>query len=984
MRKIMKKAALALVFSLVLTSMAPAAKASMAASSAKTFTYAEQTTSRKVTELQMEVGEKQDLKFIGVPDYTSYNWGWVSSNESVAVVDRAGVITAIGEGVACVRLVIGDESVYTSEGVMVYVGSEDEIRLGTSANNTFTSVVMNVKGTLDLNYYGFTGDASQYFCKWTSTDPTVASVTKDGVVLATKNGLTVIQLTLINLYKDEILHAVPIAVQVGSTTAVTPMPTVAPTTVPVPTVTPNPWAPTATPIPIPTVTPTVAPVVTPGDYTVKVEADNVLLVTNFNKALDLDRGDIELHKIVTVGSYSVEDSWDIMKTELNAAGTELRIYSNTVFENGTYVLRINGETTGKTFPINIGTVNKIKVSYECMGKQNVAYACETEDDYLDIPVNLSYQLYYNDINVTESYATNGYIEYEVISMTDEDEIDMDGDSIYFYKPNERVVLRAVYVYDDANGREKELTSSAIAIQAKDLGDYTVTSPQVEWTIIHEDFEGKIDWENPVHSVVAGEDNYMLVALIADNYGNKYATDERGVDVANGIYSTEDETQLFAKKGYSVTFNAASDDFVILPDGGLFTYQQVKRAVVSLELCYTDDYDNDKTRNIGAWNINILAERELDKITLSENSVTLATNALSGFENRFCKAEIEISLFDQYGEPWKGDYDLELSSTTSKVNNALGSGDIAYLEGTTLYIDAKELSEITTSSVKFTVEESESGAKATVNVTLKTPTTSGGEIQVNSWSAEAEDVAITFDADNKYDTTREAVIEIFQTTKNGVKVGLESENVYLLDDKNHKFDINDFYTIGDYYVVVIGPDGKVVEEAGVNGDGLGVWLDKNQHCIKVNLTAPESGMMLEFLASGKYTVKVTKITNITSTRVVTDTETINFTVKDETKEIAYKTKRSGKTSLDVEDANDLDSVKDIVAELMVFTIDGSTWSDMNAQMITDVDFKLVGKEYVFIRSVEFAVPVDGKDAYALTYRREVKGINQSIRIGVDED
>jgi len=990
MRKILKKVALALVFSLAVAGVAPAAKTTMAASTAKTFTYAEQTTGKKVTELQMKVGDKEDLKFIGVPDYTKYNWGWVSSNESVAVVDRAGVITARGEGVTCIRLVIGDESVYTSEGVIVYVGSKDEIRLGTSADKTFTSQVMNVRGTLDLNYYGFTGDASKYLCKWTSTDPSVASVTKDGVVLATKNGLTVIQLELINLYKDEVLYAVPVAIQVGgSAVAPTSAPTV-PTATPkpvattTPTPTPYPWLPTATPAPTVLPTETPAPTVIPASYRVTVEADNCLLVS-FSKAVEYDRSDVELHKVITIGSYSVEDAMDISKAELNEAGTELRIYANDVFENGVYNIRIGGETIGTKVTVNVGEVNKIVVSYECLGKPNVAYACEVEEDYIDIPVNLSYQLYYNNINVTETYANNGYIEYEIISASDEDEIDVDGDSIYFYKANERVVLRAVYNYENSAGKEKELASSAIAIVAKDLGDYTIEFPQKEWTIVKEDSTAKIDWENPVHSVVAGEDGYKLVALIADNYGNLYATDDLGTDIAAGIYSIDDDSQLFAKKGYSVNFKAVSDDFVILEDGGLFTYQQVKRAVVALELAYTDDYGNDKTRNIGVWNIDILAERKLNKITASETAVTLATKALEGFEERFCEAEIDISLFDQYGEAWKGEYDLELSSTNSDVDDALGGSDVAYLDGTTLHINARDISAVAprASSVAFVVKEANSGASVKINVSLKTPTTASGEIVATNWSVEAKDVNITFKEDSKYNTTQEAVIEILQTSKNNVNVGLASENVYLLDTKSPKFDIKDDYTIGDYYVLITGPDGKVVERS-ANGSGLGVWIDEKEHCIKINLTAPESGMMLEFLESGKYSVKVYKITNITTTRVVTDTESATFTVKDDTKDIAYKTKRNSKTSLTVDGSDDLDSVKEIVAELMIFTINGSTWSDMTAEMITDVDYKIIGEDYVFIRSVEFAVPVDGKDANALTYRREVKGINQSIRTGVDED
>lgn len=1008
MRKILKKASLALVLSLAVAAMTPAAKSSMAASNVKTFTYAEQLSGRKVTEAQMDVGEKLDLRFIGVSDYTNYDWSWTSSNESVAVVDRGGVITALSEGVTRIRLVVGDESKYTSDGVIVYVGSNHEVVLGTSANNTFTSKKMEVKGTMDLNYYGFTGDSSKYFCKWTSTDPTIASVTKDGIILAKREGLTVIQLSLINLYKDEVIDAVPVVIQVGGNTVVTatPVPTATPTSTPTPTVTPVPTkvptaTPTATPYPclptstpVPTTTPTVTPEPTtaPASYRVTVESDTVLLV-NFSRPVDYEREDIELYKVITYGTYTVESLYDdIDKVELSKDGTQLRIYSDSIFENATYNLKIDGDTNGTKFIVNIGTPNELVVTYECLGKEGKAYACETEDDYLDIPINLSFKLLYGNIDVTETYSSNGSISYSIISSDDKYNIDIDGDSIYFTNPGWGYFL-ASYTFQDDKGNDRELTHR-FKIEAKDIGNYTIEKYPVEWTIVAEDFDGKIDWENPVHSIVAGDDDMKFVAKFSDNYGNTYVTDDCGADEANGIYSITDETQLFAKKGYSVRFSSDSTDFVILDDGGIFTYQQVKNPVVKLDLVYENDYGDEKTSNITVWQFTIRKERELNKIVASESSVTLATNALEGYEERFCEADIEIEMYDQYGDIWTGDFDFELSCTNnSKVDKALGSDDVASLDEETgiLHINAKGIKELvgsSTSSITLRIKEIESNATTTVSVKLRTPATSNQMIKVDEddWSIAAEDVAITFDKENQYNITQEAVIELFQVSTNGIEVGLVDSNlIHLLDDKNPDFKKVDEYEVGHYYVVITGPDGKVVPVADNTFSDLGAWIDEDESCIKINLTARESGMMLEFLDSGKYTAKVYKVTKISSTKAVTDPDSVTFTVTDELKDIAYKTKRSGKTTLD---GTSLESVKEIVDELLIFTIDGTTWSDMDAEMIENVDYKPIGDEddpdYIFIRSVEFAVPVDGKNANALTYRRVVKGINLSIRVGVDED
>ena len=112
MKPFLRKGAVLLASAMVVTSMAPAG---ITAYAAKSFTYAYQT-GGTVSKLTLEKGNSVDLKFIGVPDYQSYTWNWISSNPDVAVVDRAGVVTARSEGTAVISLIGGDGSVYTSQG----------------------------------------------------------------------------------------------------------------------------------------------------------------------------------------------------------------------------------------------------------------------------------------------------------------------------------------------------------------------------------------------------------------------------------------------------------------------------------------------------------------------------------------------------------------------------------------------------------------------------------------------------------------------------------------------------------------------------------------------------------------------------------------------------------------------------------------------------------------------------------------------------
>ena len=196
---------------------APAARVAEAATT-KTFTYAEQQTGDTVTTLVMNKGEKVDLKFIGVSNWKTYTYKWVSSNTKVAVVDSAGMITALSEGVATIKLTIsgGDGTKYTSTGVTVYVDSLDqEVSIGTSSQEEIKSytIEMGKKATLKAN--GLKDNVgNRYEFDWSSTDTSVATITDDGVITPVAPGLSVIQLTVKKVFSGEVFEATPIALLV--------------------------------------------------------------------------------------------------------------------------------------------------------------------------------------------------------------------------------------------------------------------------------------------------------------------------------------------------------------------------------------------------------------------------------------------------------------------------------------------------------------------------------------------------------------------------------------------------------------------------------------------------------------------------------------------------------------------------------------------------------------------------------------------------
>ena len=182
-----------------------------------------------------------------------------------------------------------------------------------------------------------------------------------------------------------------------------------------------------------------------------------------------------------------------------------------------------------------------------------------------------------------------------------------------------------------------------------------------------------------------------------------------------------------------SFDIASNNFIVESDGELITYETVKQGNAILEVI---NDSTDTVKEYPIYPIQVKDAKKLNGIQASTTSVALTTNTLPGYEEKFAQAEIEILLKDQYGNEWTGDYDLELSSSVEAVDDALGgtTSSPAYLEGTTLYIDAENIMDVTNrTSVNFTVTETTTKRTAKITVTLKKPKLSDtDEVVVNSY------------------------------------------------------------------------------------------------------------------------------------------------------------------------------------------------------------------------------------------------------------
>ena len=123
---------------------------------------------------------------------------WYSTEESVAKVDSAGVVTAVAEGTAEIYCISQDERKVRSNRCVVTVKADDsedpkppvqpEKKLVERITIKPESVTIKKGETVSLSQSVYPEDAENKASTWRSTDPSVASVDETGRVRALKQG----------------------------------------------------------------------------------------------------------------------------------------------------------------------------------------------------------------------------------------------------------------------------------------------------------------------------------------------------------------------------------------------------------------------------------------------------------------------------------------------------------------------------------------------------------------------------------------------------------------------------------------------------------------------------------------------------------------------------------------------------------------------------------------------------------------------------
>ena len=1010
MKKVSKVIAYMLAFAIIVMSAPISAYAGE--DKPKNFTYSLEESKQTVNTLLLEKGNTVDLK-ANIPDIKEYRYQWQTSNPDVAMVNQDGVVTTYNNGTAYIKLIVGDGTKYSSTyGVSIYVGAKKElITVGLPNHKSISEYDLPMGKNVDFAFYGVVDwNSGVYQYEWKSSNSDVATVDTKGLVSPRKIGETTITLLIRSkvsgLYfptqevKVNVVDSskpVRIVSPTGKPTVMptskptvapsskptitsTPSPTVRPTLTstpkptatstptPTPTLTPTPTvSPTPTPTSTPTPTPTATPTPKPITFTAELASDKSFKI-KFNQSVSKSKSSF------TITSNS--DTFDIESVKWNEDKTVATVtMADYLWEGYSYTIKVDGSTNTTSVSARFGVPDSIKLTWTSLGEEDKAYVA---NDTYGFPVDtkLGVKLMCGEMDVTYTYLMQGYVQYEVLNDYD-NYYSFFGDSITFYDTGKSVKVKATYSYWDNSGRETKLESTTKSISATKAPTYK-PSGIIEWTVIDKDSELKIDWDSPIHEVIGGtEDSYQIVSLFMDNYGYKYSTHENGV--YGDIKSVDDYECPLAAHGYTVEYAMPSSNvsnYYVDSEGLLAAFNTESRTGIKL---VANNMDGRET-TIGATPVKILAPSKLATIEISNPKVQVSTAGVDEFQSEVCTNYVQFKLVDQYGKEFKGDVNLEIVCSDSSVSNMIQSyaGGPAYISGDRVIVSGPDIRSATSrTSVQFTVRDSETkiGGRFTVSV-LDPATDVNGNIVVSGW---ALDDASTYDVTLKVqDTGKTEVVvpvNIYETSRSNVNVGIRTEGVYITTNANASYNANNC-SEGDLYISVVGPDNKALPD--VSGKNYQLGLRVNQSTGKLEIVAAvgseSSPNYMRTLPNGNYTIRATYITKNDGQRVQTAKKNAVITIQQTIPTVQF---------IGVSDTTwetpitDISVAKEVVASLFKFRINGEE-TKITSDMIHDIKYTNSSTN-IRVTQLTLNVPFDGETAAGVGYSVTLNNINRNITI-----
>ena len=137
-----------------------------------------------------------------VQNVTNYIINWESSNESVAVVNTIGTVTALSEGstIITASYIHTDGKLYTDDCLIKVIGGQDVKITDITFNGE--ELVISKNGETRIEPIIFPTDATINSIKYSSSNSNIATITSDGVLKTLKKGNVMIEVTVNNKYVD--------------------------------------------------------------------------------------------------------------------------------------------------------------------------------------------------------------------------------------------------------------------------------------------------------------------------------------------------------------------------------------------------------------------------------------------------------------------------------------------------------------------------------------------------------------------------------------------------------------------------------------------------------------------------------------------------------------------------------------------------------------------------------------------------------------
>lgn len=137
-----------------------------------------------------------------VQNVTNYIINWESSNESVAVVNTIGTVTALSEGstIITASYIHTDGKLYTDDCLIKVIGGQDVKITDITFNGE--ELVISKNSETRIEPIIFPTDATINSIKYSSSNSNIATITSDGVLKTLKKGNVMIEVTVNNKYVD--------------------------------------------------------------------------------------------------------------------------------------------------------------------------------------------------------------------------------------------------------------------------------------------------------------------------------------------------------------------------------------------------------------------------------------------------------------------------------------------------------------------------------------------------------------------------------------------------------------------------------------------------------------------------------------------------------------------------------------------------------------------------------------------------------------